>query len=103
MRADHHAGGWQYREHLRHTSRNHWLRDIEGRTRLFSSCPKGDPREDHNPQADNKRHDSDPNRVHTKIVGVRQALSDQRDKGMRPEAQAFGICSQFVNHPHHSV
>ena len=35
VRADHHAGGWQYREHLRHTSRNHWLRDIEGRTRPF--------------------------------------------------------------------
>ena len=69
--ADHYAGGGKHREHLSNTNRNHGLDDKEGRTWLFSSCPKGDPREEHtDPQADNKRHDSNPNRVHTKIVGV---------------------------------
>jgi hypothetical protein len=76
--ADHHTRGRQHREHLGHTNWNHGLGDVESRTWLFSSYPNGDPRQDHtDPQADNKRHDSDPKRVHTKIVGVGGALSDQ--------------------------
>jgi len=104
VRADHYAGGRQHGQHLRYTSRNHRLGDIEGRTRLFSSCPKGGPCEEHtNSEADNKRHDRDPNRAHTKIVGVGRAPFDQLPTGTPECPQAFGTCSRFVNHPHHSL
>ena len=80
------------------------LGDIKGRTWLFSSCPKDGPRKEHtDSQADNKRHDSDPNRVHTTIVGVERALSDRLDRVYAWLDQAFGLCSRFVNHPHDSV
>ena len=61
----------QHRQHLG----RHQLEPRARRRRksdlALSSCPNGDPRQDHtDPQPDNKRHDSDPERVHTKIVGV---------------------------------
>lgn len=78
MRADDHASSRQYYEHLRDASRDYWLGDIEGRTRLCLASPQRGPREQHaDPEADDERHDGDPNRVHRKIVGVGSEPADQ--------------------------
>ena len=70
MWADHKTSGWQYCEHFGHTNRDHRLGDLEGRARFDLSRSQPGPGEQHaDPNAEDKRHNGEPDRVHETIVG----------------------------------
>jgi hypothetical protein len=74
VRSDHDSSGRQRCEHLCDASRDDRLGDIKGRSWLCLPGPQRNPGEQRaDPYADNDRHNADPNRVHTKIVGVEPA------------------------------
>ena len=78
VRSDHDSSGRQRCENLCDASRDDRLGDIEGRSRLCLSAPQRSPCEQRaDPYADNDRNNADPNRVHTKIVGVEPVPAHQ--------------------------
>ena len=77
MWTDQDASRRQHPQHLRNTSRDHRLGDIEGRSGLGFAAPQREPSKQHaDSNADDDRHNADPNRVHSKIVGSKSRPDD---------------------------
>jgi len=74
MWTDDNTGRRQHGQHLRHTSGDHWLGNLKGWARFGLPCSLSDPDEQYtDPNADDKRRNGDPDRVHETIVGAKPA------------------------------